>query len=57
MSENGCPCKGMKSGLCHAAALFVIIFLAVTTAICAANHCPWCKGQPLQAPPAAAQVK
>ncbi len=55
MAENGCPCNGLKNGLIHLAALFVVIFLAVTTAICAANQCPWCQGKltPLPAPTSA----
>ena len=48
MAENGCPCKGLKTGVIHFVALFVVVFLAVTAAICAANQCPWCQGKLLQ---------
>ncbi len=57
MSENGCPCKGLKSGLIHLGALFGVVFLAVTLATCAANQCPWCQGKAGQVPTAAAQIK
>lgn len=54
MIESGCPCKGWKNGVIHAAALFLIIFLAVSAANCVARICPWYQGK---APPAAALVK
>ncbi len=50
MAENVCPCKGLKNGVIHLAALFVVVFLAVTLAICAANQCPWCQGKAIEAP-------
>ena len=56
MSESECPCKGLKSGLIHAAALFAIIFLAVTAAIGVSHHCPYLNGT-VPTPPAAALVK
>ncbi len=57
MTENGCPCKGWKSGLLHAGALFAVIFLAVVAANCATRACPWLNGQGGQTPPAAVQIK
>ena len=57
MTENGCPCKGMKSCFVHAAGLFVIIFLAVAAANCVTTLCPWSKGQAPQLPPAVSQTK
>jgi hypothetical protein len=57
MTDNGCPCKGMKGGLVHALALFLIIFVAILAANFATHLCPWFSGQITHPPAAAAQIK